>query len=145
MPGNGVCLYHSTRPNSRLTVQSCSSRVPFPSLWPSPPSSSFPIGVCEFQSTLVRSLTNLANNTPWLKPEETEMAQYRLVLSAGGIDEADSKLSMWDGAKLAAKDWVCFLIAVSSPKLTTSLPGSSCSSTSSLSRHNRSRTFCLLS
>jgi hypothetical protein len=48
----------------------------------------------------------LANNTPWLKPEETEMAQYRLVLSAGGLDEADSKLSMWDGAKLAAKDWV---------------------------------------
>jgi hypothetical protein len=34
------------------------------------------------------------------------MAQYRLVLSAGGHDEADSKLSMWDGAKLAAKDWV---------------------------------------
>jgi hypothetical protein len=51
-------------------------------------------------------LPNWANNTPWLLPEETEMAQYRLVLSAGGIDEADSKLSMWDGAKLAAKDWV---------------------------------------
>jgi hypothetical protein len=51
-------------------------------------------------------LPNWANNTPWLLPEETEMAQYRLVLSAGGIDEADSKLSMWDGAKLAVKDWV---------------------------------------
>ena len=51
-------------------------------------------------------LPNWANNTPWLLPEETEMAQYRLVLSAGGIDEADSKLSMFDGAKLAVKDWV---------------------------------------
>jgi hypothetical protein len=51
-------------------------------------------------------LPNWANNTPWLKPEETEMAQYRLVLSAGGLDEADSKLSMLDGAKLAVKDWV---------------------------------------
>jgi len=51
-------------------------------------------------------LPNWANNTPWLLPEETEMAQYRLVLSAGGVDEADSKLSMWDGAKLAVKDWV---------------------------------------
>jgi hypothetical protein len=51
-------------------------------------------------------LPNWANNTPWLKPEETEMAQYRLVLSAGGHDEADSTLSMWDGAKMATKDWV---------------------------------------
>lgn len=34
------------------------------------------------------------------------MAQYRLVLSAGGHDEADSALSMWQGAKLAMKDWV---------------------------------------
>jgi len=54
-------------------------------------------------------LPNWANNTPWLLPEETEMAQYRLVLSAGGIDEADSKLSMWDGAKLAVKDWFTWL------------------------------------
>lgn len=55
-------------------------------------------------------LTSQANNTPWLKPEETEMAQYRLVLSAGGHDEAESKLSMWAGTKLAAKDWVRSLL-----------------------------------
>lgn len=54
-------------------------------------------------------LPNWANNTPWLTAEETEMAQYRLVLSAGGHDEADSKLSMWAGAKLAAKDWFTWL------------------------------------
>jgi hypothetical protein len=30
---------------------------------------------------------SLANNTPWMTAEETEMAQYRLVLSAGGHDE----------------------------------------------------------
>jgi hypothetical protein len=50
-------------------------------------------------------LPNWANNTPWLKPEETEMAQYRLVLSAGGHDEATSDLSVFQGAKLAIKDW----------------------------------------
>lgn len=53
-----------------------------------------------------QDLTAQAHNTPWLKPEETEMAQYRLVLSAGGNDEEAMGLSLWDGAKLAAKDWV---------------------------------------
>ncbi|WVR04911.1 hypothetical protein IAU60_001923 [Kwoniella sp. DSM 27419] len=48
-------------------------------------------------------LPNWANNTPWLTPEQTEMAQYRLVLSAGGHDEATSDLSIWQGAKMACK------------------------------------------
>lgn len=51
-------------------------------------------------------LPNWANNTPWLTPEESEMAQYRLVLSAGGHDEATSDLTIWQGAKLASKDLV---------------------------------------
>ena len=55
------------------------------------------------------ALPNWANNTPWLSPEMSEMAQYRLVLSAGGVDEADSTLSMWDGFKLAMKDWFSWL------------------------------------
>lgn len=78
----------------------------------------------------------LANNTPWLSAEETEMAQYRLVLSAGGHDDANSTLSMWDGAKLAAKDWVgrtaCNLMVVTwLLTANSSLRGSSCSSISS--------------
>ena len=48
----------------------------------------------------------IANNTPWLSEEETEMAQYRLVLSAGGYDENDGDLGLIAGAKLAMKDWV---------------------------------------
>lgn len=49
-------------------------------------------------------LPNWANNTEWLTPEETEMAQYRLVLSAGGHDEANSDLSIFQGAKMAIRD-----------------------------------------
>jgi hypothetical protein len=49
-------------------------------------------------------LPNWADNTPWLTPEETEMAQYRLVLSAGGYDESKSANGLWEGAKLGAKD-----------------------------------------
>ncbi|KAG7527512.1 hypothetical protein FFLO_06858 [Filobasidium floriforme] len=49
-------------------------------------------------------LPNWANNTPWMTAEETEMAQYRLVLSAGGHDEGKNELSIFGGAKLAAKD-----------------------------------------
>lgn len=59
------------------------------------------------------------------------MAQYRLVLSAGGHDEADSKLSMWAGAKLAFKDWVSQIDwTVWRPVLIYSSLGSSCFSTS---------------
>jgi hypothetical protein len=49
------------------------------------------------------------------------MAQYRLVLSAGGHDEADNALSMWQGAKLAMKDWVGVHCALNTTytKLTT--------------------------
>ena len=50
------------------------------------------------------TLPNWANNTPWMDAEMTEMAQYRLVLSAGGHDEADSSLSMWAGFKMAMRD-----------------------------------------
>jgi hypothetical protein len=57
-------------------------------------------------------LPNWANNTPWLDAEMTEMAQYRLVLSAGGHDEADSQLSMWAGFKLAIKDWFSWLFMI---------------------------------
>jgi hypothetical protein len=49
-------------------------------------------------------LPNWAHNTPWLTPEETEMAQYRIVLSAGGVDENKSSMGIWEGAKLGAKD-----------------------------------------
>jgi hypothetical protein len=34
------------------------------------------------------------------------MAQYRLVLSAGGHDESTSELGVIQGAKMACKDWV---------------------------------------
>lgn len=37
------------------------------------------------------------------------MAQYRLVLSAGGYDENDQDLGLIAGAKLAAKDWFTWL------------------------------------
>ena len=50
------------------------------------------------------SLPNWANNTPWMSPEETEMAQYRIVLSAGGHDENDQETSLWQGTKLALRD-----------------------------------------
>lgn len=54
-------------------------------------------------------LPNWAHNTPWLTPEETEMAQYRLVLSAGGVDDSKSAMGLWEGAKLGAKDPVSLL------------------------------------
>ena len=54
-------------------------------------------------------LPNWADNTPWLTAEETEMAQYRLVLSAGGHDESKSDLTVVHGAKLAMKDWFTWL------------------------------------
>lgn len=54
-------------------------------------------------------LPNWADNTPWLTPEESEMAQYRLVLSAGGVDESKSKMGLWEGAKLGAKDPVSLI------------------------------------
>lgn len=37
------------------------------------------------------------------------MAQYRLVLSAGGFDENDQDLGLIAGAKLAMKDWFTWL------------------------------------
>lgn len=65
-------------------------------------------------------LPNWADNTPWLTPEETEMAQYRLVLSAGGVDESKSKMGLWEGAKLGAKDPVSLLIfLIIAPSLTS--------------------------
>jgi hypothetical protein len=58
------------------------------------------------------SLPNWPNNTPWMSPEETEMAQYRLVMSAGGIDEADADLTVIQGAKLALKDVFTYIFAM---------------------------------
>ena len=55
------------------------------------------------------SLPNWANNTPWMSAEETEMAQYRIVLSAGGNDENDQETSLWQGTKLALKDTFTWL------------------------------------
>ena len=37
------------------------------------------------------------------------MAQYRLVLSAGGMDETKSKVTIWEGARLALKDPFTYL------------------------------------
>lgn len=56
------------------------------------------------------------------------MAQYRLVLSAGGHDEADSSISMWAGAKLAMKDWVSMDVSCALRRALTvfSSPGSLC-------------------
>ncbi|KAG7527921.1 hypothetical protein FFLO_06517 [Filobasidium floriforme] len=56
-------------------------------------------------------LPNWTNNTPWLTLEETEMAQYRIVKSAGGIDEMQGDYTLFQGAKLAAKDPFTWLFA----------------------------------
>jgi len=45
-----------------------------------------------------------AHNTEWLSPEESEMAQYRVVMSAGGIDENQEGMTIYKGAFIAAKD-----------------------------------------
>lgn len=50
------------------------------------------------------------------------MAQYRLVLSAGGYDENDVDLGLVAGAKLAMKDWVS---SISEAKLMDSSLGCS--------------------
>lgn len=58
------------------------------------------------------SLPNWANNTPWMSAEETEMAQYRLVMSAGGKDEVANDLSMFQGVKLALKDVFTYIFVM---------------------------------
>ena len=84
-----------------------------------------------------------ADNTPWLLPEETEMAQYRLVLSAGGHDESKSDLGIIAGAKLACKDWVSHASSIELADI--SLLGCSWPCTSGSSLLNRSKISCHLS
>ncbi|KAH8590537.1 major facilitator superfamily domain-containing protein [Bisporella sp. PMI_857] len=47
-------------------------------------------------------LPNWPTNTRWLSPQESEMAQYRVLLSSGGKDEGVG--GTWDGLKEAVKD-----------------------------------------
>ncbi|PVH83883.1 hypothetical protein DL98DRAFT_547184 [Cadophora sp. DSE1049] len=47
-------------------------------------------------------LPNWPTNTKWLSPQESEMAQYRVLLSNGGKDEGVG--GTWDGVKAAAMD-----------------------------------------
>jgi len=54
-------------------------------------------------------LPNWADNTTWLTDEQSEMAQYRLVISAGGMDETKNKVTIWEGARLALKDPFTYL------------------------------------
>lgn len=88
-------------------------------------------------------LPNWAHNTPWLTPEETEMAQYRLVLSAGGEDDSKKDMGMWAGAKLGAKDPVSLVVVRVRPKLTPRSHGCLWLSTSGCSALSHSRTSCL--
>ena len=57
-------------------------------------------------------LPNWANNTPWLSDEETEMAQFRLVMSAGGKDEAASGITVMDGFRMACKEPFTYLFMI---------------------------------
>ncbi|KAH4035728.1 hypothetical protein HBH70_084840 [Parastagonospora nodorum] len=47
-------------------------------------------------------LPSWPHNTRWLTPEESEMAQYRVQVSNGGVDEVLG--GTWDGVKDAARD-----------------------------------------
>ncbi|CZT10764.1 related to putative tartrate transporter [Rhynchosporium agropyri] len=47
-------------------------------------------------------LPNWPTNTKWLSPQESEMAQYRVLLSNGGRDEGVG--GTWDGVKAAVQD-----------------------------------------
>lgn len=56
-------------------------------------------------------LPSWPHNTRWLTPEEAEMAQYRVQLSNGGVDEGVG--GTWDGVKDAAR-YVTFSILLNS-------------------------------
>jgi MFS family permease len=43
------------------------------------------------------------HNVKWLTPEQAQMAQYRMLVSSGGISE-DDDVSAWQGVWLACKD-----------------------------------------
>lgn len=47
-------------------------------------------------------LPNWPTNTKWLSPQESEMAQYRVLVSSGGKDEGVG--GTWDGVKDAIRD-----------------------------------------
>lgn len=47
-------------------------------------------------------LPNWPTNTKWLSPQESEMAQYRVLVSSGGKDEGVG--GTWDGVKDAVRD-----------------------------------------
>jgi MFS family permease len=63
-------------------------------------------------------LPSWPHNTRWLTPEESEMAQYRVQVSNGGVDEVLG--GTWDGVKDAAR-YATFTIILNSASYTNSL------------------------